>query len=340
MRCGGHVDVLVLGGTQWVGRVVAQTWLAEGHAVTCLARGESGPVAEGARLVRADRSAPDAYDQVRDHDWDEVVDVSWQPGFVKGAVAALADHARHWTYVSSGNVYAHTDVRGEDESAPLWPPTERDVVDQELYGPAKVACEQAVLAALGGRALVARFGLVTGPGDHTDRTGYWVARAARAPHTPVLVPDAADAPTAVVDVRDAASWLQRCAAAGTGGIFNVVGPVMTFGEWVTLCREVGGHDAEVVTAGEGWLLAHQVAPWAGEESLPLWVGEPGWEGFSDRDGSRAAAAGLTHRDRRVVVADVLAWERERGLDRQRRAGLSPAREAELIEELLRSAAVS
>ncbi len=328
------MQILILGGTAWLGREIARVAIGRGHAVSCLARGESGSVVDGAALIRADRSAPTAYGAVTDRLWDAVVEVSWQPGMVRQALAALQERAGHWTYVSSISAYADADDGADgaavDESAALLEPTVRQIVGRPEYGAAKVACENATRELAPDRLLIARAGLIGGPGDHTGRSGYWVARAARAPEQPMLVPHSPDLKTQVIDVRDLASFLVTGAEAGVTGTFDTVGPAVSFDEWVRLARATGGHTGQVVGADQDWLLRRGVNPWMGPESLPLW---PGPAPMPARPGSAAAAAGLRHRPRTAVVADVLTWEREQGLHRPRGAGLTDRFEQELLADL-------
>jgi nucleoside-diphosphate-sugar epimerase len=326
-------SLLILGGTAWLGHELARQAADAGVSVTCLARGASGPVPDGVTLVAADRSRPDAYARVRGRSWDAVIDVSWQPDHVRSALDALAENAGHWTYVSSGSVYADTSTPDVDEDAALVEPmTSGDATMQE-YGEAKAGCEALVSAAAGERALLARVGLIGGPGDPSDRFGYWVSRFALVPHEEVLVPDEPGLTTQVVDVRDLAAFLLACADARGSGAVNVVGQARPLREVIDASALAAGFTGRAVPVTATWLTDHDVQPWAGPRSLPLWLPLPEYAGFGNRSDARALELGLRRRPLEETLDDVLADERARGLDRPRRAGLTRAEETALLSEV-------
>jgi nucleoside-diphosphate-sugar epimerase len=209
----------------------------------------------------------------------------------------------------------------------------------QTYGQAKVACEQHVWQAFGpDRALIARAGLIGGPGDTSDRTGYWPLRFARpaAHDRAVLVPDSPQNATQVIDVRDLTAWLLDASTRGAAGIFNAVGESVPLSRHIDAARAVAGHTGPVVRAHPQWLLDQGVQQWMGARSLPLWVADPDWLGFGSRDNGKARAAGLRTRPLEQTLSDTLAWELTRDHREARRAGLTDDDERALLEALTRT----
>jgi nucleoside-diphosphate-sugar epimerase len=325
--------VLVLGGTAWLGGEIARYAVAQGHDVTCLARGESGAVPDGATLVTGDRARPDAYRAVSGPSWDLVVDVSRQPGQVRSALAALSDRAERWVFVSSGSVYADHSSPGAGLETPLLPALDGDESSPETYGEGKVACEEACRTARGDDVLLARSGLIVGYGDRSDRLGYWPGRFALAQEDggPVLMPERTDRPAQFLDVADLAGWVVDAGLRGVTGPVDAYGPRRVLGDVLDLAREVAGFTGEVVPVSDATLQEAGVEEYMGARSLPLWIADPEWAGFSARDTGSAEAAGVPVRDLTDTMRETLAWERELGLARTgRRAGLDRSEELAIL----------
>ena len=314
--------VLILGGTGWLSGRIARRWLDAGASVTCLARGER-LAPEGAELVRGDRDDPEVYTALTARDWDQVVDISSQAVHVAHAVDALGDRAARWTYVSSMSVYSDDETVGADESAPRHLPARPG--DEYEYGAQKSAAEDTV-GTLGERSLIVRPGLIVGAGDPSDRFGYWAAAFTRAGDEPVLLPPLADRMVQVIDVDDLAAYAVTTSATGS---VNTIGDVHPLADVLGAVRAASGHTGETRIAAEDRLVEQGVQYWMGERSLPLWLPAE-MTGFMTRSNARFHATGGSLRPLAETVADVVADERARGVDRVRRAGLTRAEERTLL----------
>jgi 2'-hydroxyisoflavone reductase len=306
------MDLLVLGGTQFLGRHVVGAALERGASVTVFHRGQTNPGlfdGTGVTEVLGDRDG--GLDVLGGRSWDAVVDTcGYVPRVVRDAATALAERVGHYTFVSSVSVYADM-ATAIDEGSPtgtLEDPT-TESVDNTTYGPLKVRCEEAAQEVLPGRVLVVRPGLIVGPFDPTDRFTYWPVRMASG--GAVVAPDRKAAPVQIIDGRDLAAWMVDLAARQVAGTFNAVGPnePLTLAAMLDACRAATGSDAEVTWVDEQVLLDAGVTPWSG---LPCWLpASAGHDGMQRVSTEKAAASGLTHRSVETIAADTLAWHRTR-----------------------------
>lgn len=323
--------LLILGGNVFLGRAIARHARDAGHDVTCVARGTSGEPVEGVRFVPADRDRPGGLSGLDGAVFDAAIDVTRRPSHARTAVRDLAGRVGHWGYVSSVSVYAdQTTVGQRADVAAVLPPATSDDPDPapEAYGRQKVACEQAVRDAVGAeRAFICRPGLIVGPEDPTGRFTYWVARLARGGR--VLAPgDPAD-PVQLVDVRDLARWLVLAVEQGLAGAFDAVCPPIPRAELLTQVAAGVGVEPTLTWVGQDFLQAHDVQPWSGARSLPLWVPLPELAGLLTRDVSAALAAGLTIRPLAETAAATWEWLATAG-EAAALTGLTAPEEAALL----------
>jgi 2'-hydroxyisoflavone reductase len=325
--------LLILGGTIFLGRHLAEQALARGHTLTLFNRGQHGPdLFPQAEHLRGDRKSDLA--ALESRTWDAVIDTcGYIPRDVRASAGLLASRVDHYTFISTISVYPTYEKIGTAEGDPvgtLADPTV-DEVTGDTYGPLKALCEQAAEEAMPGRVLTVRPGLIVGPNDPTDRFTYWPWRIARG--GPFLAPEHPGYLVQYIDVRDLAAWTLSMVEAGRTGIYNATGPVapQPLGELLDACAEAAGTRLEPVWASAAFLEEGGVQPWV---ELPLWLPDtPEYAGFSQVSIAKALAEGLTFRPTVTTCADTLAWARTRPLDQQWRAGLAPEKEAELLAKL-------
>ncbi len=328
------MQILILGGTVFLGRQVAEAALARGHAVTLFHRGRHNPeLFPGVEKLHGERDGGLA--PLEGRRWDVAIDTcGYVPRVVRASATLLSGSIDRYLFVSSISVYADLGPAGIREDAALGtiPDPTIEEITGETYGPLKALCEGAAEEAMPGRVLIVRPGLIVGPHDPTDRFTYWVERCARTDGREILAPGRPERPIQVIDARDLAGWMVRMAEEGGAGIYHATGPdrTLTLGELLGTACAVAGTHPRLVWVDEAFLAEKQVAPWT---ELPVWVPEadPATAGLFAADCSRAIAAGLAFRPIEETVRDTLAWCATLPAERETHAGLAPGKERELLD---------
>lgn len=325
------LNVLVLGGTGFIGPHLVRRLQARGHGVVLFNRGRSNThlFPEVERLV-GDRN--DDLDALEGRRWDAVVDNSgYSPEQVRLSVDLLKGATGQYLFTSTRAVYTDYAHPVMDEDAPVGPANIPES-EWEGYGPDKVLAERVVQEAFGARTLIARPPIVVGPGDRTDRFTYWPARVHQGGE--VLVQGDRSDPIQFIDVRDLAEFYVHLLEQETAGIFNTEGPAapLSTAELVHGVRAITSAPVSFTWVDWDFLEARGQLP---RRELPFWEPPRGrYLNFGRMDSSRAIAAGLSFRPLAVTAKETLDYHLSRSIRRQGnlRIGLKPDAEARLLEE--------
>lgn len=328
--------ILILGGSQFLGRHLVDAALRGGHEVTLFNRGQTNPnLYPEVEELRGNRDGQ--LDALYGRSWDAVLDTSgYVPRVVRQSLDLLKDAVAHYVFISSISVYATFSQIGMDEEASLqvWNHEDNERVSVH-YGALKAGCEQEVISVFGDRALVIRPGLIVGPHDPTERFTYWVRRFAQGGE--VLVPGRGDFFLQFIDARDLAQWIVRMVEHQMGGLFNAAGPEypLTMAQFIETLGHTISKARTVTWVSEAFLLANGVREF---EELPLWISDKtNWPGFLTCNVKKAMAQGLTFRPLQETILDTLHWDEacpsESKTDKSEKigsAGMLKDREAKLL----------
>jgi 2'-hydroxyisoflavone reductase len=337
------LNILILGGTVFLGRHVALSAIERGHSVTLFNRGSRAVDFDGkVESLRGDRRG--SLRELEGRRWDAVVDTSgYTPGVVGASAEKLKDVVERYVFISSVSVYSDWEGERVDENSPVNRITAgqlkaaEEIIPQgptiavnyaESYGGLKALCETEVERIMPGRAINVRAGLIVGPYDYSDRFTYWPSRIARGGE--VLAPGEPDRPKQLIDARDISDWIMRMLETKGQGTFNVTGPGYRLDMAALLeeCRAATRSDAAFTWVSDRFLLDSGVAPWS---EMPLWIPrEYERAAVQAVDCSRAIEAGLSFRPLRETIPDTLAWDSNRPAESERFAGLEPEKERRLL----------
>lgn len=311
--------VLILGGTQFIGRHIVDALLAGGHSVSVLTRGKTpDALPPQVERLRGDRDEGAAgLGALKGRSWDACVDVSgYTPRQVRPSAEALSGIVSRYVFISTGSVYGDAKKRPVTEENPTMPPAAEDVtvIDGDTYGPLKVTCENIVRDIYGEKATILRPQIVAGPYESSSRFSYWTKRASLG--GTMLAPGDGTDHVQVIDGRDLARFARKALEEAIAGTFNMSGHRVT---WKEFLATLGAKDPV-------W-VPKEVLEGMDPTELPLYRPEHGtYAGLMDVENAKARAAGLRLSDLAVTAKDTRGWLA--GVDLP--LALSAQREAELL----------
>jgi 2'-hydroxyisoflavone reductase len=312
------LDILILGGTGFLGPHQVEYALARGHKLTLFNRGHKDATLYGDRVevLIGDRDSKigaglSALEGTRG--WDAVIDNSgYVPRHVRDAAQLLKGRVRRYLFVSTVAAYEGAGPVCL-ETSPLRPLSnpENEKVNAQSYGELKAEGDRIVREVYGSVATVVRPTYVIGPGDETDRFTYWAARTAEG--GTVVGPRADAVGLQTVDVRDLCPWMVTLLERDLPGIFNVAARPVPWDEVLDALRPLSTGTVRFVRPPAAIIEELKL-------DFPLVAPTTSGGLFANErtsfDGSKALHAGLSYRPLSESGRATLEWWRAQTPERR------------------------
>jgi 2'-hydroxyisoflavone reductase len=305
------LNILILGGTGFIGPHIVNAALARGHKVATFTRGrrDGSMLPKSVEQLIGDRAVSDSLPtgnlrSIAGRKWDVVFDDSASnqntaPQWVTNTTELLKD-AGAYMFVSSTGVFLPYLTPNNAETDPV---LTQPRGAQPEYGTSKAQCEAIVMKAFGARGYVVRPGYIVGPGDTTNRFPYWPQRIARGGE--ILAPGRKTDPSQLIDVRDLTEFMVKVVEDKNSGIYNVAGPAekIGFGTFMEQAVAALNPSAQLTWCDHYGFLQWQRITYA----VPWMIPEGDNKHHMDINNRKAVAAGLRFRSIATTVRDTYEW---------------------------------
>ena len=331
------LNILILGGTDFLGPAVVKAALGKGHQVTLFNRGITNPeLFPELPLINGDREAgPASYAPLKEFQWDAVIDV-WpqQSKLVDEATNSLQENTDHYLFVSSVAVYRDFNDPNRAEDYPLVPLSEDNSTWE--YPEEKAAAEAIVAKRFPNNHTILRPGPIKGWRDPAYDLLYWLIKLERGES--ILAPGDGNDTLQFIDVNDVGNFAITSIENTTLGAYNCAGPTAHTLTWKTFLESAKQHlksDSELIWSSQDRLREQKVYAWS---DLPLWAPTSD-DFFMAISNAKSRAAGFTYTPFSKTIDDCLAWHKKQGkIDIQFGEGEDPVglkrnRELEVIRVL-------
>ena len=306
------LDLLVLGGTDFLGPAIVKAALEQGHKTTLFNRGITNPeLFPSLPLIKGDREmGAKAYDQFKSKIWDVIIDVWPQHSkLVDEATNALKEHTNHYMFVSSIAVYKDFDDsnRAEDYATVNLP----DDKTTWEYPEEKAASEYFVAERFPANHTILRPGAIKGWRDPAYDLLYWLIKLDRGES--ILAPGDGSDPLQFINVNDVGKFAITTCENRAFGTYNCIGPRKEGLSWKTFLETAKKHlnsNSELYWSSQDLLRDHEVYAW---NDLPLWAPVSD-DHFMQVSNSKSLSAGFTYTPLEKTIDDCLAWHRKHGND--------------------------